>query len=337
LDIKNIKQQRKKIMSQPYSFSFYDSLLAEIAGVTTKSMHFDVDSILKAFDGARPLAKELGVEPPSPRLYGFGYPHVAALGAHIEFPEDSEPNVSPIIHSPEDIDRLKEPADYLAAPLIQTRLKIAAELGKRRKDAGSKFIGHPYEGPVTTAVLLMGQDFFTLVYDDPKRAHKLLKFCTETALHYVGALHRHFYGNTPRTPGGNPDDFAGMLPPSLFDEFVVPYWNMLYEGQGAATRYLHSELLREDHLPYLRKAKIDYYDPGADQYLTPELLSRKCPCPFQNLIKSWEINGMTADQLEKFYREIAACKPFHIRFSMDRMDQLDKVKRLLKVARELEK
>lgn len=322
-------------MSQAYSFGFTDALCAKIAGVTTKSMHFDVDSIFKAFDGIIPLAQELGVDAPKPRLAGFGYPHVVSLGASVEFEE--EPKVFPFIHALEDIDRLKEPDDYLAAPLIQTRLKIAAELGRRRKDAGSTYIGHLYEGPITTAVLLMGQDFFTLVYDDPKRAHALLKFSTESALNYVKALHKHFNGNKPMAPGahGICDDFAGMLPPSLFSEFVVAYWDRLYEGQQSTGRYLHSELLREDHLPFLVEAKIDHYDPSADQYLNPELLSRKCPCPFKTLIKSWEINDLTAEQLEKFYREIAGYKPFNISFSMDRIEQLDKIKRLLKVAREL--
>jgi len=42
-------------------------------------------------------------------LAGFGYPHVVSLGAPIEFSEDGEPNVFPLIHTPEKIDALKEP------------------------------------------------------------------------------------------------------------------------------------------------------------------------------------------------------------------------------------
>lgn len=322
-------------MPQPFGFSFSESLMAEIAGVRLKSTHFEVDAILKTYDAIKPLADDLGIMPPRPRLAGFAYPHVAALGAQVEFAEDGEPNVLPLIHAPDEIDRLREPADYLAAPLIQDRLKLAAELGRRRQDAADKFIGHPYEGPITTAVLLMGQDFFPLVYDDPGRARQLLRFCSETALHYSAALHRHWYGNAPATPGGIPDDFAGMLPPALFSEFVVPYWNMIYADRPAGKRSLHSELLREDHLPYLSAAQIGNFDPGADQYLNPELLRRKCPCPFRILIKSWEINDMTAGQIEKLYRDTAACQPLNIRFSMDSMEQLEKIRHLLKVAREL--
>jgi len=327
------------IMSQAYSFNFCESLMAENAGVSLKSTHFDVDAILKVYDSIKPLAVEFGVDAPRPRLAAFGYPHVVSLGAPIEFPEDGEPNVFPFIKTPEEIDTLKEPENYLAAPLIQARLKIAAELGNCRKDAMSKFIGHALEGPITTAVLLMGQDFFTLVYDDPKRAHRLLNFCVESALNYVQTLHMHFNGQTPVEPGprGIPDDFAGMLPPELFGEFVVPYWNHIYDGLKTTERHLHSELLREEHLPFLRELNIKYYDPSADQYVTPQLLSKKCLCRFASCIQSWDMRDLSGDQLEKLYRNIAHCKPYVISFSMSAMSEFEKIKRLLRLARELEK
>jgi len=136
-------------------------------------------------------------------------------------------------------------------------------------------------------------------------------------------------------PRGIPDDFAGMLPPKIFGEFVVPYWNRVYEGLNATERYLHSELLREEHLPFLRDLNIKYYDPSADQYVTPELLSKKCPCPFRSCIQSWDMRDLTVKQLEKLYRDKALCKPYVISFSMKEIRELEKVKRLLKLAREL--
>jgi hypothetical protein len=325
-------------MAQAFSFSFTESFMAAHAGVLLKSTHFDVDAILRVYEAIKPVAADLGVEAPRPRLAGFGYPHVVSLGAPVEFPDDGEPNVGPVLRSPRDIDRLREPADYLAAPLLRQRLQLATELGRRRADALSQFIGHLYEGPITTAVLLYGQDFFTLVYDDPARAHALLRFCTETALSYADALHRHFHGDTPIAPGprGNPDDFAGMLPPALFEEFVIPYWHRLYDGQQATRRHLHSELLREAHLPFLVSAKIDSFDPSADQYVTPELLSRKCHCPFRTLVKDWEIHDLSADALAAYYREIAGYRPFVIAFSLSAREELGKIRRLLQVARELQ-
>ncbi len=311
--------------------------MAAQAGVSLRSLHFDVASMIKAADAIRPVTEALGVPPPNPHIAGFGYCHVAALGAQVVFPDDGEPNVLPMIQSPADIDTLTEPDDYLAAPLIRTRLERVAELGRINPAWASSRIGHPMEGPITTAMLLMGPDFLTLPYDDPDRAHRLLTFCTDSALHYIQALHRYFNGDQPLKagPAGIPDDFAGLLPPDSFDEFVLPYWDRFYRGMQATRRSLHSELLREAHLPCLKRAGIDQYDPGADQYLNPELLSRRCPCPFQVLIKAWEINDMTPDALEALYRSAAACRPVSIRFVLERMEHLDKIKRLLQVAREL--
>ncbi len=322
-------------MPQPFGFMFSESCMAQLAGVALHDTHFDADAIFKVYDRIRPLADELGVPAPKPRLAGFAYSHLAALGARIVFAEDGEPNVEPMIHAPEDIDRLRPPSDYLAVPLVKNRLRLAAELGRRNPEALGTYIGHYNEGPLTTAGLLIGPDFFTLLYDDPARAHKLLQFSTETALQFGRALHRHWFGDAPAKTRGLADDFAGMLPPAMFSEFVVPYWNMYYEGQPAGPRSLHSELLREDHLPYLGAAQIAAFDPGADQYLAPELLQSKCSCPFKILIKTWEVNNMTAGELERFYRRIAACRPQHIRFVLDAMEQLEKIKRLLQVAREL--
>ena len=134
-----------------------------------------------------------------------------------------------------------------------------------------------------------------------------------------------------------PDDFAGMLPPEMFGEFVVPYWNRVYEGLKATERRLHSELLRESHMPFLRDLNIKYFDPSADQYVTPELLKRCCPCRFMSRIQSWDMRDLTAEQLENMYRKIAACGPYVIAFHMDDMSRLEKVKSLLKLAREMEK
>ena len=79
--------------------------------------------------------------------------------------------------------------------------------------------------------------------------------------------------------GGFPDDFAGMFGPNLFGEFVVPYWEQIYQWMNAGQRMLFSELLRVEHLPFLKQVKLDYYDPGVDQYLTPELL--RAPLPYE--------------------------------------------------------
>ncbi|MDH7601817.1 MAG: uroporphyrinogen decarboxylase family protein [Armatimonadota bacterium] len=323
-------------MGQRFACGFSDRALAEAAGVSLDALHFDVDAILAAHDAIKPVAERLGVEPPPPHIAGFTYTHIAALGAEIEFPVGSEPKPRPLIRSPQDIDSLREPDDYLAAPIIRQRLELLDELKKRAPNAVNS-IGHVFEGPVTTAALILGDSFFTLPYDDPKRAHRLLDFAVTSALNYARAISSRLGLSLGKGPLNFPDDFAGMFPPDVFAEFVAPYWERFYtELYETTKRSVHSELLRPEHMRFLAELRIDFFDPGMDQYLTPEILSKCCPCAFSAPIHPWDIRDLSEDALEKLYVRYARCKPAVITFSMDSLSWEPKIARLLKVARAME-
>jgi len=319
---------------QAFSFGFADTALAEAGCVPLKALHFDAEAICQAYESIKPVAKRLGVDPPRPRLAGFTYAPLAALGARIVFPEDSEPKPMSLINSPAEIDHLREPEDYLAADLIQKRLAVARELKKRCPEA-SMSIGHLVEGPVTTAVLILGPDFFTLPYDDPERAHRLLGFSVRSALNYARAISEHLGTPLRPAPRGLPDDFAGIFPPSLFEEFVVPYWERMYQGLRATERHLHSELLRVEHLPFLKRLGIAVFDPSADQYLTPAQLRASCPARFCLRIQSWHLRDLSAAELQDMYRYLASYEPQVIAFYMHSLDEEPKIRSLLEVARQM--
>ncbi|MBI2191932.1 MAG: hypothetical protein HYU36_08110 [Planctomycetes bacterium] len=321
---------------QPYSFGFADTLLAEVGGVSLGALHHDVDAICRSYDAIRTVADRMGVPAPRPRLAGFAYPHVSTLGARIAWVADSEPKPLPVIRTPEDIDRLAEPEDYLNSGVVPERLHTLERLLGRRPDAG-RGIGHTYEGPVTTAVLLMGPAFFTLPYDDPIRAHQLLGFCVRSALNYARAIREHFGGGDEPRPVGIPDDFAGIFSPALFADFVVPYWNQMYEGQRATKRYLHSELLRSEHLAFLSGLKIDLFDPSADQYVTAELLRHSCPVPFTSRILTYHVRHRTPEELQALYRHLAGFDPVSIDFHQWTLEEEPKMLALLEVARQLDR
>jgi len=320
---------------QPFSFGLSDWVVAEAGDVPLRALHFDAGAICHAFDKIEPVARRLGIEPPKPRLAGFCYTPLAALGADIFFPEDSEPRVEPLIHSPEEIDSLREPEDYLAADLIQTRLRVLEELSRRRPDAATTRIGHPVEGPPTTATLILGEQFFTLPYDDPERAHRLLDFSVRSAVNYARAINERLGNPMHPGPGGFPDDFAGIFSPPLFREFVMPYWERLYQGLLATDRRLHSELLRVEHLPFLKELGIRNFDPSADQYLTPEQLRDHCPARFSLRIQSWDIRDLSVPELQDKYRYLAGFNPTGISFYMKSLDEEPKFQALLEVAREM--
>lgn len=319
---------------QPYGFGFGDTLLAEVGGVPLNALHDDVDAICRCYDAIPAVAERLGVAPPRPRLAGFSYNHVSALGAEVVFAEGSEPNVLPIIREPGDIDKLRDPDDFLSAGVVPQRLRSLEKLLERRPEA-AKGIGHRYEGPATTAALLMGPGFFTLPYEDPARAHGLLSFAVESALNYCKSIQARF--GVPEAPGpvGIPDDFGGMFAPEIFAEFVVPYWDRMYAGLEATERHLHSELLRIEHLPFLAELNIATFDPSADQYVTPKLLREHCPVPFTGRVQSWHIRENGPKALQAMYRDIASYEPISISFYMTSLEQEEKIAALLEVAREL--
>ena len=318
----------------PYKFGFFDSLAAELTGRPTAALHLDVDAMCASADAIAPLARRLGVEPPAPHIAGLGYVHVSTLGAQVVItPAAEEPYVRPCIKSPADIDRLAEPDDYLAAGLVPQRLKLVAELRRRRPNA-SKSIGHDLEGPVTTAALLMGSEFFMLPHDDPARAHKLLAFCTHSAINYCRAINAH-QGTPLGEHIGFPDDFAGMFAPAKFREFVMPYWERIFSELGATRRSLHCELLHPEHMPMLEELRIDSYDPSVDQYLPAEALGEHCKVPYGlRLWPAW-VQDKSADELVAMYRRFAADRPQYIMFHMHRREDEPKIAALLAVARQL--
>lgn len=319
---------------QRHHFGIADTTAAEAAGVSLTDLHTDVDAIIKAWDAVKPVAERLGVQAAPPHLAGFSYSHISALGCPIEFAEGSEPNVVPIIKTPEDIDHLREPDNYLEAGIMPQRLRTMEKLCERRPEAG-RGVGK-WEGPLTTAMLMMGDDFATLPYTDPERAHRLLDFVVESTFRYQDAMDA-YYGVT-RKPARIciADDFAGFIPAELFGEFVLPYWDRIYTGFEATYRYLHSELLRHDHLDQITGIGVQEFDPSADQYVTPESLRDRCPVPFHLRIQEWHIENETEEELQAHYRHLADHGPKVIEFYMARAHHESKIAAIFEVARELE-
>ena len=322
-------------MGQRYGFSIAVTAGAEAAGVSLHALHTDIDAICRAHDALVPLAERLGVDPPQPGLAGLAYCHVSTVGCEVVISSESvEPWVRPCISDPADIDDLAEPDDYLAAGVVPERLALAERLKAVRPDA-STGIGHDYEGPVTTAVLMMGQGFFTLPFDDPARAHRLMEFVTRSAVNYARTLRAHQGRPVGGGRQGICDDFAGMFGPEQFAEFAAPYWEMMYQGLEAESRGMHSELLREQHMGFLAAAAIDEYDPSVDQYLTPETLERSCPVPYTLRMWPSEVRDHSAEELVEMYRYRASFEPVSISFALSCLSEEEKAAALLEVARGL--
>ena len=325
---------------QPYSAGMHYTVIAEAAGIHLRDLYWDTSRIVAAYRHvletfSPELRSALESQLRTPAVGSTGYGHLSALGVRIDFPVDGEPWPRPLIESPEDVPGMRDPPDFMSAGLMPQRRQIRDEIARLWGGDTRVGLGMSAEGPVTTAVLLAGEQFLTWPYEHPEAAHALLSFCTCSAVRFFKALWRT--EEQPLTPKSwwIADDFAGLFPPRSFEEFVLPYWQRSYELIGCQDRLLHSELLRPAHLPMLAPLNLARFDPGADQYLTPEDLKEKCPVPYQLRILNWHMRDQSLSELQAMYRRLASFEPAVIQFGMEHVVDEAKFLGILAVAREL--
>jgi len=254
-------------------------VLTEYAGTRLRDYYTDAAVMLRTQEQARERFLDLcGVEVTRPHVAVPAYIGAAALGGQIVYPEDSSPmlaNQGRVLADDRAVMALGVPHpkdDPAFRWMLAVREHIEAATGKR--------VGLPagQEGPLTTAVLLRGQSFLLDLYESPTAAHHLLQVVTETYLAYV----RYAQSLSGERGGavGIADDFAGLVSPAMWPEFVVPYWERIFAELGPGRRVVHSELLRVEHLSFLDEMSVDHFDPGADQYLTGPLIRAHSDIPF---------------------------------------------------------
>ncbi len=119
---------------------------------------------------------------------------------------------------------------------------------------------------VTTACEVTGNSFLSGLLEDPAAARRVLEKVSE-ANGVLTQLNEGLRG-APSTGAYIGDDYAGLLSPAMFREFVVPFYARIYAGKRA--RFLHSELLRHEHLRIGRDLLgiTEFHGAGAER-LTP--------------------------------------------------------------------
>ncbi len=233
------------------------------------------------------------------------YVEASQLGVEVLFPENNVPMVKgPVLKEVKDVYKLKILNPYkegLMAKAIETYYFMKKKLG----DKIPVGLGGT-EGPITTAVIVRGQDFFMDILLHPKEAKKLLDLVTELSLLLRRVIEK--ITGEKRESAGIADDFSGLLSPDQYEEFVVPYHKKIYDAYGKKGRGLHSELLHKEHLEFLSLLGITHYDPGCDQYLTVKDIIREIPeIPFSfNLKSSADMLLGNPETIKEKYRKAVA-------------------------------
>jgi len=254
------------------------------------------ESLKNYFGNLFPMRK------PSPAPLSYG--HLICLGAAVTIPDDGEPNVSSFANSIEEaIDILKEKRkmDFSQNELFVHYLDVWEHLKKCFPEGNLPFTGFGDEGPITSAVLMRGQDFFCDIYDEPEKCRAFLLLLTDSIIDFKKLCRR--INNEPEIQDNASiaDDFASLISPSMWDDFVVPYWDTIYESLcSGKERFLHVENLVPEHLKYLEKARVTHYQPSVSEKITLESIRENLHpgINYDWLLYSYHITGMTNKQIE---------------------------------------
>lgn len=280
----------------------------EYAGVSQGAFHTDLEAAIQVFERF-PERFEAATGHRVPLSYsvpGTAYEGVAALGGRLVFPEDHQSmiaNQGRILTTPGKVDALRVP-DPWQSDRFRLQVDQYHELRRRFGDLAGGGMGGQ-EGPITTAGLLRGEQFFVDCAVDPDRAHRLLDVCTEMFIHWRRVTMEITGAARPAT-AGICDDYAGMLGPDMWPQYVIPYYARIVDELGPEGCRIHTELVRREHLRLLKGLNLKGINVSEDQYLTIDDVQDELPgVPFGWHIKTVsEMLQGTPDLIRRRYREI---------------------------------
>lgn len=229
--------------------------------------------VVETWRKARPRIEEaFGMDlAPQPWPTSHAFLESEALGQSIHWPEDSWPAPAGILlKEPKDIEKLELVTGFMSRPntkiLRDMRSYMQTKLGP---EAGGLHEGMVGNGHITTARNLRGDDIFADMYERPEWCHRLFAFLAENHILCTQDLWRYQEIEQPSF-FHIADDFAGMVSPPMFKEFVIPYWKRMFDvlGKGCDTVMIHSEVMHPEHLPYLHELPVTVVDYGQDPFVT---------------------------------------------------------------------
>ena len=280
----------------PWCMTVCPEFITETALITIRAWYREEAAQLRARETTRRVLRdEFAVDPLGDSLVIDAPSYISTQvlgGGELLQPEDDMPMFrEPPLKTARDVYSLGLPPSYVdhpaMAPYIGMYRRLLNRFGQDRKVHLSSGI----QGPVTTAVLLRGQSFFIDLIERPADAHFLLDFVTGADIRFMQEL-RELQGEP--LYGGDvsiSDDFAGLMSPDHFGEFVVPCYQRFFEVLNAGRRFLHSELLRSGHLGWLSEMHLNCLNLGENQYLKPSDVIKNTRVPFD-----WHVKTSTLAQ-----------------------------------------
>ena len=233
-----------------FELSVSTEAITEVAGIPLRPFLQDPEVMARACAKADThFSSKYGLRV-APHVPLHGWWSLALLGIEIEWPEDAWPHPVTRLSCAADVANLRLPQpDCFAGSELEPVVRYDQAVQRMTGNDSHLHDGMAL-GPVTCARTLRGDDFFLDLYEAPEQAHRLLAFATDLHLAFQAAQ-RAYTGGTSPDWMHIADDFAGMISPAMWPEFVLPYWKRIFEERGVALgcrmRMLHSELMGPAH------------------------------------------------------------------------------------------
>jgi hypothetical protein len=294
------------------SVEIYPDVIPYIGGITDHQFYTDPELCIQAWRKSKAAIAEYFGDyaqaltlTKAPTAPGLSYGHLVCLGAPLKLPAvDGEPNVVPFasdIDEAIEIMKAKKNVDFGDNDVFRYYVEMNKALQKAFPEYDIPLTsGYGYEGVITSAVLMRGQDFLCDIYDEPEKAHEFLTLMNESIIEFKKFICR-FNGQPERSRYmWLCDDFASLITPSLWPEFVVPYWNQYFDNLSVpgSRRTVHCENTHPTQLRYLKDVGLAHYQPSVATALTLENVKENTDVPFDWLLYAFNVVKMTDEEIE---------------------------------------
>lgn len=292
-------------MDPKWHIAFCNVTITEYAGITYRDYYASPATALEAqLKASEIMEARFGVGKfIGPRIDTPAVTFASFLGMPIVVPDADElPFVDvsvPLIGDVADLDRLRI-RDPKTTGLMAKRWEAWQYYTSRGHKV--RFGGHG-GSVVTTACEISGDNALAWLAEKPEAAGRVLDFVVEAnhALEdFDNALCGHGSG------GYIGDDFAGLLSPAMFREFVIPRYERIYAGK--TSRFMHSELLRAEHLRIARDLlQITSFHGAGSKNLTLQEQYDIMGHDFWAQVTPQELHEFSPEAISERIKEFANC------------------------------
>ncbi len=201
-------------------------------------------------------------------------------GGEVHYESNATPTLRPAVNDPAEIDALIERmsgADLLEQGLfpkyLEWRDRIKTRYGLELTHGGE------LKGCATMLGQICGiTNFLTWIVTDPEQIQKLAACWLETSKRYLAAMRRATGFPASKTGFAIFSDLAGMLSPQLYQDFIRPAEQELFDlfaPNLGDKRFYHADYHMAQHLAIFREMGIN--EVNIDPYIEPRQILAKLP------------------------------------------------------------